>query len=50
MAERLQMPQSGGGLVRYSEDYKSRFVMSPVTVIVMIIAVILIEIALHVIG
>ena len=50
MAERLQLPQSGGGLVRYSEDYKSRFVMSPVTVIAMIIAVILIEIALHVLG
>ena len=47
---RIQMPQSGGGLVRYSEDYKSKLMISPMTVIVMIIVVILVEIALHSFG
>ena len=50
MADRIQMPQSGGGLVRYSEDYKSKFVISPMTVIVMIVLVILIEVGLHALG
>jgi len=50
MADRIQLPQSGGGLVRYAEDYKSKFVISPVAVIVMIVFVILIEIGFHVMG
>ena len=47
MAERIQMPQSGGGIVRYSEDYHSRLEMGPVAVIVMIVVVILVEAGLH---
>jgi preprotein translocase subunit Sec61beta len=47
---KIQLPQSGGGLVRYSEDYKSKIELSPMTVVVMIIVVILVEIGLHVFG
>ena len=47
MADRIQLPQSGGGIVRYFEDYHSKFELSPKAVIGMIIAVILIEILLH---
>jgi preprotein translocase subunit Sec61beta len=44
---KIQMPQSGGGLVRYFDDYKSKIEMSPVTVVVMIIVVMIIELVLH---
>jgi len=33
---KIQMPQSGGGLVRYSEDVKSSIVISPYTVVAII--------------
>jgi len=36
---KIQMPQSGGGLVRYSEEVKSAFVISPYTVIALIVLV-----------
>ena len=44
---KVQMPQSGGGLVRYFDDYKTKLSISPVTVIVMILVVIFIEALLH---
>ncbi len=44
------MPQSGGGLVRYFDDYKTKIEIGPMTVIYMIIAVIIIEIILHAVG
>lgn len=47
---KIRLPSSGGGLVRYFEDYKSKIEFSPSLVIVMIIIVILIELYLHVIG
>ena len=36
----LQMPSSGGGLMRYNEEYNSRFKIKPAHVIIFIIAVI----------
>jgi preprotein translocase subunit Sec61beta len=48
--EKISMPQSGGGLVRYFDDYKTKFEISPMTVVYMIIVVILIEIMLHTLG
>ncbi len=47
MAERIQMPSSGGGLVRYFDDYKSKIEIKPIVVIIAIIVVILLEIYLH---
>lgn len=47
MPDKIQLPQSGGGLVRYFDDYKSKFKFSPMTVIVLIIIVIIIEFFLH---
>ena len=44
---KIQMPQSGGGLMRYSEEAPSKFMMKPQAVVVMIIVVILGMIALH---
>ncbi|MFH1331879.1 MAG: preprotein translocase subunit Sec61beta [archaeon] len=47
MAERIQMPSSGGGLVRYFDDYKSKIEIKPMVVIIAIIVVILLELYLH---
>ncbi|MBS3095286.1 preprotein translocase subunit Sec61beta [Candidatus Woesearchaeota archaeon] len=45
--DRIRMPSSGGGLVRYFEDYKSKIELSPMLVVILIIAVIIIEVLLH---
>ncbi|MBT6941185.1 preprotein translocase subunit Sec61beta [Candidatus Woesearchaeota archaeon] len=51
MAEKkMQMPSSGGGLVRYYDEYKTKIEISPKTVVGMIIVVILVEILLHTMG
>ena len=47
MAEKIQMPSSGGGLVRYFDDYKSKIEFKPILVVVFIIIVILLELYLH---
>ena len=44
---RVQLPSSGGGLVRYSEEPQSKFLFSPTVVFVLIALVILIEIFLY---
>ena len=44
---RIQMPSSGGGLVRYFDDYKSKIEFSPMVVVVAIIVVALFEIFLN---
>lgn len=41
------MPSSGGGLVRYFDDYKSKIEIKPIIVIIAIIVVILLELYLH---
>ena len=42
------MPSSGGGLMRYNEEYKSKFMLKPAHVIVFIILVIAFVISLKV--
>ncbi len=44
---KVQMPSSGGGLVRYFDDYKSKIEFKPGHIIVLIIIIILLEIFLH---
>ena len=45
--EKLRMPSSGGGLVRYyDEEYKSRFILNPQVVIGLSVAIIVILIVL----
>lgn len=41
------MPSSMGGLVRYFDEYKSKFELKPGHVVVLVVIVILIEILLH---
>ncbi len=51
MAEqKISMPQSGGGLVRYFDEYKTKFQISPKAVVGMIFIVIVIMALLHAFG
>jgi len=45
---KLSMPGTFGGLMRYDEEFKSRIMLSPIHVIVFIVAVVLFVIALKV--
>ncbi len=47
MAERINMPSSGGGLIRYFDDYRSKIEITPIVVIIAIAVVILLELYLH---
>jgi len=47
MAERIQLPQSGGGLIRYSEEPSSRLQIKPETVIGFIVFIVVLMILLH---
>ncbi len=40
---KVQMPSSGGGLVRYFDDYKSKLQISKLVVIGVIVVVIVLE-------
>ncbi|VVB77749.1 Sec61beta family protein [uncultured archaeon] len=44
----LSMPSSYGGLMRYNEEYKSKFMLKPAHIIVFIIAIIVLVAALKV--
>ncbi len=48
--DKISMPMSGGGLMRYYEENKSRFEFSPGSVIILILVVVVIMIFLHVYG
>jgi preprotein translocase subunit Sec61beta len=50
MADKIQMPQSMGGLVRYFDEYKSKITFKPGHVIILCIVVIIIMILLHAYG
>ena len=48
--QRVMLPSSQGGLVRYYDEYKSKFRIKPSHVIILAIVVIFIEIFLHTFG
>ena len=43
----MTMPQSGGGLLRYFDDYKSRIEFDKIWVIIAIVLVIVVELILQ---
>mgnify|MGYP001596620605 CR=1 FL=1 len=48
MAEnKIQLPQSGGGLVRYFEEVKSKIEFAPWIVVIIIIFIIVVELIFH---
>ena len=48
--DRISMPQSSGGLIRYFDEYKSKLQMKPGLIIVLVIIVIILSIFLHTYG
>ena len=46
--DKISMPGSFGGLMRYDEEFRSRFKLSPVHVVAFIVAIILFVVALKV--
>jgi len=50
MADKINLPRSGGGLVNYGEDYKSKLKFSPFVIIVLIVLVVVFEFILHRLG
>ncbi|MAG16054.1 preprotein translocase subunit Sec61beta [Candidatus Woesearchaeota archaeon] len=45
--QKMMLPSSQGGLVRYYDEYKSRIQIKPSHVIVLAVAIIAIEVFLH---
>jgi preprotein translocase subunit Sec61beta len=45
---KIQMPGVFGGLMRYDDEYKSKFMMSPSTVIAFIVAIIVLVLVLKI--
>ena len=48
--DKVSMPSSGGGLIRYFDDYKSKITFKPGHVIIMCVVVMIIIILLHAYG
>lgn len=48
--DRIQMPTSQGGLVRYFDEYKSKLSLKPVHVIILVVLVLILVILLNAFG
>ena len=48
--DRVSMPQSTGGLIRYFDEYKSKLQMRPGLIILLVVLVIIVEIFLWMYG
>jgi preprotein translocase subunit Sec61beta len=48
MGDQINMPAGFGGLMRYKEEYPSRFMLSPKHVIIFIVLIIAFSIALKI--
>ena len=47
---KITLPSSGGGIVRYFDELKSKISIRPQTVIIIIVLVVLLELILHIYG
>ncbi len=47
MADKIQMPQSGGGLIRFNEEQTAKFLLNPRTVLIAIIIIVIISLGLN---
>ena len=45
--DQIRMPSSQGGLVQYRDEYSSNFLIKPIIVVLLIVAVIVLEIMLQ---
>ena len=44
---KISLPSSGGGLIRYFDEYRSKISFKPGHIIVLVIIIIIIEVILH---
>ena len=44
---KINLPSSGGGLIRYFDEYRSKISFKPGHIIVLVVIIIIIEIILH---
>lgn len=47
LQDKIQMPMSSGGLVNYSDEYKSKMQFKPIHVVILIVIIIIVEFFLH---
>jgi len=47
MSNKITMPSSGGGLMRYFDDYKSKVQIKPSYVMVLVVIVIIVELVIQ---
>jgi preprotein translocase subunit Sec61beta len=47
MADKIRLPTSGGGLVNYGDEIKSKINLSPMSIVVFIVIVVILEYLLH---
>ncbi len=47
---RISLPSSGAGITTYTDEYKSRFMLSPTGVMIFIGVVVLFVVLLHIFG
>ena len=45
--QKISMPQSGGGLIRYFDEYKSKFEIDKKWIIVAVVVIIVVELFLQ---
>ena len=48
--DKISMPSSGGGLMRYFDEYKSKIEFKPGMIIILVVIIIIIEVILHLQG
>jgi len=48
--DKISMPSSQGGLVRYFDEYKSKIEFKPGYIIIFVIVIMILEIILHLYG
>ncbi|HME87347.1 MAG TPA: preprotein translocase subunit Sec61beta [Candidatus Nanoarchaeia archaeon] len=46
----IQLPSSGGGIMRYNDEVKSKIMLKPQHVMVLIAVVLILELILHIYG
>ncbi len=44
---KISLPSSGGGLIRYFDEYRSKISFKPGHIIVLVVIIIIIEVILH---
>lgn len=48
--DKISLPSSGSGIIRYFDEFKSKFALKPEHVIILIVIVMILEIILHIYG